>query len=105
MQAHRVTASGLVPRPRLPAASPNPSLALAEVGGIAELTEAADCWSFGSLLYELLTGVVRSGGAMQYWDGGTEGTPQCKNSCSGNAFQHWPHAAVFRECGSQCPVS
>ncbi|XP_048804030.1 ribosomal protein S6 kinase-like 1 isoform X2 [Lagopus muta] len=28
-----------------------------EVGGIAEPTEAADCWSFGSLLYELLTGV------------------------------------------------
>ncbi|KFW94277.1 Ribosomal protein S6 kinase-like 1, partial [Phalacrocorax carbo] len=31
-----------------------------EVGGIAELTEAADCWSFGSLLYELLTGVPLS---------------------------------------------
>ncbi|XP_031449744.1 ribosomal protein S6 kinase-like 1 isoform X2 [Phasianus colchicus] len=29
----------------------------APVGGIAEPTEAADCWSFGSLLYELLTGV------------------------------------------------
>ncbi|XP_074005562.1 ribosomal protein S6 kinase-like 1 [Numenius arquata] len=28
-----------------------------EVGGITEPTEAADCWSFGSLLYELLTGV------------------------------------------------
>ncbi|NXH46348.1 RPKL1 protein, partial [Dicaeum eximium] len=28
-----------------------------EVGGIVEPTEAADCWSFGSLLYELLTGV------------------------------------------------
>ncbi|NWH48602.1 RPKL1 protein, partial [Fregata magnificens] len=31
-----------------------------EVGGITELTEAADCWSFGSLLYELLTGVPLS---------------------------------------------
>ncbi|KFV79229.1 Ribosomal protein S6 kinase-like 1, partial [Struthio camelus australis] len=31
-----------------------------EVGGISELTEAADCWSFGSLLYELLTGVPLS---------------------------------------------
>ncbi|XP_067389263.1 ribosomal protein S6 kinase-like 1 [Emydura macquarii macquarii] len=27
-----------------------------EVGGISELTEACDWWSFGSLLYELLTG-------------------------------------------------
>ncbi|TRZ26373.1 hypothetical protein HGM15179_000727 [Zosterops borbonicus] len=31
-----------------------------EVGGIMEPTEAADCWSFGSLLYELLAGVPLS---------------------------------------------
>ncbi|XP_071665539.1 ribosomal protein S6 kinase-like 1 isoform X1 [Patagioenas fasciata] len=36
-----------------------------EVGGIAEPTEAADWWSFGSLLYELLTGVVRARAALQ----------------------------------------
>ncbi|XP_075387868.1 ribosomal protein S6 kinase-like 1 isoform X2 [Tenrec ecaudatus] len=29
-----------------------------EVGGISELTEACDWWSFGSLLYELLTGMA-----------------------------------------------
>ncbi|XP_058149051.1 ribosomal protein S6 kinase-like 1 isoform X2 [Dasypus novemcinctus] len=29
-----------------------------EVGGISELTEACDWWSFGSLLYELLTGTA-----------------------------------------------
>ncbi|XP_077797607.1 ribosomal protein S6 kinase-like 1 isoform X11 [Macaca mulatta] len=32
----------------------------AEVGGISELTEACDWWSFGSLLYELLTGMALS---------------------------------------------
>ncbi|XP_008137050.2 ribosomal protein S6 kinase-like 1 [Eptesicus fuscus] len=31
-----------------------------EVGGISELTEACDWWSFGSLLYELLTGTALS---------------------------------------------
>ncbi|XP_056666664.1 ribosomal protein S6 kinase-like 1 isoform X2 [Monodelphis domestica] len=31
-----------------------------EVGGISELTEACDWWSFGSLLYELLTGMSLS---------------------------------------------
>ncbi|NP_001357187.1 ribosomal protein S6 kinase-like 1 isoform 7 [Homo sapiens] len=31
-----------------------------EVGGISELTEACDWWSFGSLLYELLTGMSSS---------------------------------------------
>ncbi|KAG7466390.1 hypothetical protein MATL_G00164290 [Megalops atlanticus] len=29
----------------------------AEVGGVSELTEACDWWSFGALLYELLTGM------------------------------------------------
>lgn len=31
-----------------------------EVGGISEPTEACDWWSFGSLLYELLTGTALS---------------------------------------------
>ncbi|XP_004681746.1 PREDICTED: ribosomal protein S6 kinase-like 1 isoform X2 [Condylura cristata] len=31
-----------------------------EVGGISELTDACDWWSFGSLLYELLTGMALS---------------------------------------------
>ncbi|XP_032143744.1 ribosomal protein S6 kinase-like 1 isoform X11 [Sapajus apella] len=31
-----------------------------EVGGISELTEACDWWSFGSILYELLTGMALS---------------------------------------------
>ncbi|XP_037688210.1 ribosomal protein S6 kinase-like 1 isoform X3 [Choloepus didactylus] len=31
-----------------------------EVGGISELTEACDWWSFGSLLFELLTGTALS---------------------------------------------
>ncbi|KAI4568556.1 hypothetical protein MJT46_019670, partial [Ovis ammon polii x Ovis aries] len=35
-------------------------LAPTEVGGISELTEACDWWSFGSLLYELLTGTALS---------------------------------------------
>lgn len=35
-------------------------LAPTEVGGISEPTEACDWWSFGSLLYELLTGTVSS---------------------------------------------
>lgn len=33
---------------------------LTEVGGISEPTEACDWWSYGSLLYELLTGTVSS---------------------------------------------
>ncbi|XP_068820738.1 ribosomal protein S6 kinase-like 1 isoform X2 [Capricornis sumatraensis] len=33
-----------------------------EVGGISELTEACDWWSFGSLLYELLTGTSHPSG-------------------------------------------
>ncbi|XP_064148826.1 ribosomal protein S6 kinase-like 1 isoform X4 [Loxodonta africana] len=33
-----------------------------EVGGISEPTEACDWWSFGSLLYELLTGMALSQG-------------------------------------------
>lgn len=49
----------------LPASSSNTSLDFsAEMGGITEPTEAADCWSFGSLLYELLTGVVSGTGAV-----------------------------------------
>ncbi|XP_035300825.1 ribosomal protein S6 kinase-like 1 isoform X4 [Cricetulus griseus] len=31
-----------------------------EVGGISEVTEACDWWSYGSLLYELLTGMALS---------------------------------------------
>ncbi|KAB1276904.1 Ribosomal protein S6 kinase-like 1 [Camelus dromedarius] len=33
---------------------------MGQVGGISELTEACDWWSFGSLLYELLTGTALS---------------------------------------------
>lgn len=39
----------------------------AEVGGISELTEACDWWSFGSLLYELLTGKVSSWQGVESW--------------------------------------
>lgn len=35
---------------------------LPQRSGISELTEAHDWWSFGSLLYELLTGTVSSVG-------------------------------------------
>lgn len=42
----------------------------AEVGGISELTEACDWWSFGALLYELLSGMVSSleSGTTKYWE-------------------------------------
>lgn len=40
-----------------------------EVGGISELTEACDWWSFGALLYEILSGMVSSleSRAIKYW--------------------------------------
>lgn len=49
------------------------ALAPTEVGGIAELTEACDWWSFGSLLYELLTGMVSSWAGCGALVGVTEG--------------------------------
>lgn len=45
-------------------------LVLTEVGGIAELTEACDWWSYGSLLYELLTGTVSSWAGYRALGGG-----------------------------------
>lgn len=44
-------------------------LVLTEVGGISELTEACDWWSYGSLLYELLTGMVSSWVGDRAWWG------------------------------------
>lgn len=43
-----------------------------EVGGISELTEACDWWSFGSLLYELLTGMVSGWAGCSALVGATE---------------------------------
>lgn len=48
-------------------------LVLTEVGGISELTEACDWWSYGSLLYELLTGMVSSWAGRVWSPGGTFG--------------------------------
>lgn len=50
-------------------------LVLTEVGGISELTEACDWWSYGSLLYELLTGTVSSWTGYRALLGTTEERP------------------------------
>ncbi|GAB1297641.1 Ribosomal protein S6 kinase-like 1 [Apodemus speciosus] len=51
----------------------------AEVGGISELTEACDWWSYGSLLYELLTGMLLQFDPQRRLGAGGGGTRRLKS--------------------------
>ncbi|XP_042306982.1 ribosomal protein S6 kinase-like 1 isoform X2 [Sceloporus undulatus] len=50
-----------------------------EVGGISELTEACDWWSFGALLYELLSGMLLKYDPKQRLGSGEDGVSRIKS--------------------------